>query len=69
MLNRNVQKRSRHEEVDCPENGQVYGKTQKTSLESSFLIRELLSLKLIPLVYYEGSEYLSEELIHTRLGW
>lgn len=76
LLEGNIQKTLRLAEVDCPENGQAFGKNAKqfTSDEIFGKVIDFVETdtdrygRTIAKIYY-GKKYLSEELIKAGLGW
>ncbi|CAM2906705.1 nuclease [Chryseobacterium flavum] len=77
LLEGNQQKKLRLAEVDCPENGQAFGKNAK-QFTSSQVFGKTVSFvettkdrygRSIAMVYYDGGKYLSKELIKEGFGW
>jgi len=77
LLKGNQQKKLRLAEVDCPENGQAFGKNAK-QFTSAQVFGKTVSFvettsdrygRSIAKVYYDDGKYLSKELIKAGLGW
>lgn len=77
LLKGNQQKKIRLAEVDCPENGQAFGKNAK-QFTSAKVFGKTVSFvetttdrygRSIAKVYYDDGKYLSKELIRAGLGW
>ena len=76
LLEGNIPKVLRFAEVDCPENGQAFGKNAKAFTSSQLfgkkVIFEITSTdrwgRSIAKVYY-GKKYISEEIIKAGMGW
>lgn len=77
LLGDNIQKTLRLAEVDCPENGQPFGKNAKQFTSSEVFGKEIIFYQIdidrygrtIAKVYYDNNKYLSAELIKNGLGW
>lgn len=75
--NHNNQTTLRLAEVDCPENGQAFGKNSKQFTSSQVFGKFVTFYKTdtdrygraIAKVYYDNGKYLSEELIKSGFGW
>ncbi|MDW9382589.1 thermonuclease family protein [Chryseobacterium sp. JV558] len=77
LLKGNQQKKIRLAEVDCPENGQAFGKNAK-QFTSAQVFGKTVSFvetktdrygRSIARVYYDDGKYLSKELIKAGMGW
>jgi len=77
LINGNTQKRLRLAEVDCPENGQPFGKNAKQFTSDQVFGKTIKYYetdtdrygRTIAKVYYDDNKYLSAELIKSGLGW
>ncbi|REC47310.1 thermonuclease family protein [Chryseobacterium pennipullorum] len=77
LLKGNRQKKLRLAEVDCPENGQAFGKNAKqfTSAQVFGKTVHFIETKTdrygrsVAKVYYDNGKYLSKELIRAGMGW
>lgn len=64
-------------EVDCPENGQPFGKNAKQFTSSQVFGKQIVFYptdqdrygRTIAKVYYDDNKYLSEEIIRNGFGW
>lgn len=77
LLKGNQQKKIRLAEVDCPENGQAFGKNAR-QFTSAQVFGKTVSFvetttdrygRSIAKVYYDDGKYLSRELIKAGMGW
>ncbi|KEY17967.1 thermonuclease family protein [Kaistella antarctica] len=77
LLEGNIQKTLRLAEVDCPENGQPFGKNAK-KFTSEMVFGKMVTFvetdtdrygRSIAKIYYDNNKYLSEELIRAGYGW
>lgn len=76
LLGSNVQQKLRLAEVDCPENGQPFGKNAKHYTSEQVFGKTITFVAIdtdrygrtIAKVYYDG-KYLSEEIIMAGYGW
>ncbi|WP_045494013.1 thermonuclease family protein [Chryseobacterium sp. StRB126] len=77
LLKGNTQKKLRLAEVDCPENGQAFGKNAK-QFTSSQVFGKTVKFKetstdrygrSIAKIYYDNDKYLSKEVIKAGMGW
>lgn len=76
LLENNIQKTLRLAEVDCPENGQPFGKNAKKFTSNQVFGKTITFVptttdrygRTIAKIYYNG-RYLSEEIIKAGLGW
>lgn len=77
LIGNNIQKTLRLAEVDCPENGQPFGKNAK-QFTSDQIFGKMIDFvetdsdrygRTIAKIYYDGGKYLSEEIIKSGLGW
>jgi len=77
LLKGNRQRKLRLAEVDCPENGQAFGKNAK-QFTSAQVFGKTVSFvetttdrygRSIAKVYYDDGKYLSRELIKAGMGW
>lgn len=76
LLADNKQKTIRLAEVDCPENGQPFGKNAKEFTSSQIFGKEVVFYetdndrygRTIAKVFFNG-KYLSEEIIKSGFGW
>lgn len=77
LLEGNRTKILRLAEVDCPENGQAFGKNAKQFTSAEVFQKEITFFetdtdrygRTIAKVYYEHNKYLSAELIKNGFGW
>lgn len=77
LLDGNIKKRLRLAEVDCPENGQPFGKNAKQYTSDQVFGKEITFTetdidrygRTIAKVYYDDEKYLSAEIIKAGLGW
>lgn len=77
LLKGNKQKKLRLAEVDCPENGQPFGKNAK-QFTSAQVFGKTVKFKetstdrygrSIAKIYYDNDKYLSQEVIRAGMGW
>lgn len=77
LLKGNQQKKLRLAEVDCPENGQAFGKNAK-QFTSAQVYGKTVSFvetgkdrygRAVAKVYYDHGKYLSKEVIRAGMGW
>ncbi|WP_347216330.1 thermonuclease family protein [Chryseobacterium sp.] len=77
LLKGNTQKKLRLAEVDCPENGQPFGKNAK-QFTSSQVFGKTVKFKetstdrygrSVAKIYYDNDKYLSKEVIKAGMGW
>ncbi|AZA92660.1 nuclease [Chryseobacterium nakagawai] len=77
LLKGNTQKKLRLAEVDCPENGQAFGKNAK-QFTSAQVFGKTVTFKetstdrygrSIAKIYYDNDKYLSKEVIKAGMGW
>ncbi|WP_228412863.1 MULTISPECIES: thermonuclease family protein [unclassified Chryseobacterium] len=77
LLKGNTQKKLRLAEVDCPENGQAFGKNAK-QFTSEQVFGKTITFKetstdrygrSIAKIYYDNDKYLSKEVIKAGMGW
>lgn len=77
LLEGNEQKKLRLADVDCPENGQAFGKNAK-QFTSTQVFGKTVSFvetnkdrygRSVAKVYYDDNKYLSKELIKAGMGW
>lgn len=76
LLEGNVQKTLRLADVDCPENGQPFGKNAKQFTSEKIFRKEIIFIekdidqygRSIAEVYYDH-KYLSAEIIKAGFGW
>ncbi len=77
LLKGNIQKKLRLAEVDCPENGQAFGKNAK-QFTSAQVFGKTVKFKetntdrygrSIAKIYYDNDKYLSQEVIQAGMGW
>ena len=77
LLKGNTQKKLRLAEVDCPENGQAFGKNAK-QFTSAQVFGKTITFKetstdrygrSIAKIYYDNDKYLSKEVIKAGMGW
>ncbi|REC62213.1 nuclease [Chryseobacterium pennae] len=77
LLKGNKQKKLRLADVDCPENGQAFGKNAKQFTSSQVFGKTIKFTETstdrygrsIAKVYYDQDKYLSKELIKAGMGW
>lgn len=77
LLSDKTQETLRLAEVDCPENGQAFGKNAKQYTSSEVFGQTVTFYRtgkdryrrIIAKVFYKNNKYLSAELIKAGLGW
>ncbi|WES97558.1 thermonuclease family protein [Chryseobacterium arthrosphaerae] len=77
LLEGNQQKKLRLAEVDCPENGQAFGKNAKKFTSAQVFGKTVNFVETttdrygrsVAKVYYDDGKYLSKELIKAGMGW
>ncbi|WP_336959284.1 thermonuclease family protein [Chryseobacterium contaminans] len=77
LLKGNIQKKLRLAEVDCPENGQAFGKNAKQFTSSQVFGKKVTFKETstdrygrsIAKIYYDNDKYLSKEVIKAGMGW
>ncbi|MEJ5104990.1 thermonuclease family protein [Chryseobacterium sp. MYb328] len=77
LLKGNKQKKLRLADVDCPENGQAFGKNAKQFTSSQVFGKTIKFTETstdrygrsIAKVYYDQDKYLSKEVIKAGMGW
>ena len=77
LLDDNTQKTLRLAEVDCPENGQPFGKNAKQFTANQVFRKNVVYNpvntdrygRTIAKIYYDNGKYLSAEIIKAGLGW
>ncbi|MET3037563.1 thermonuclease family protein [Chryseobacterium sp. NRRL B-14859] len=77
LLKGKQQKKLRLAEVDCPENGQAFGKNAKQFTSGQVFGKTINFIETdkdrygrsIAKVYYDNGKYLSKELIKAGMGW
>lgn len=77
LLKGNKQKKLRLADVDCPENGQAFGKNAKQFTSGQVFGKTVKFTETstdrygrsIAKVYYDKDKYLSKELIKAGMGW
>lgn len=77
LLKGNKQKKLRLADVDCPENGQAFGKNAKQFTAGQVFGKTVKFTETstdrygrsIAKVYYDKDKYLSKELIKAGMGW
>lgn len=77
LLKGNQQKKLRLAEVDCPENGQAFGKNAKQFTSAQVFGKTVTFVedtkdrygRSVAKVYYDNDKYLSRELIKAGMGW
>lgn len=77
LLEGKVQKTLRLAEIDCPENGQPFGKNAKEFTSSQVFGKEIDFWetdtdrygRTVAKVFYDDGKYLSAEIIKNGLGW
>ncbi len=77
LLGNNHQETLRLAEVDCPENGQAFGKNAKQFTSSQVFGKRVVFYRTgkdrykrtIAKVFYDDNKYLSAEIIKSGFGW
>lgn len=77
LLKGNKQKKLRLAEVDCPENGQAFGKNAKQFTSAQVFGKTVKFIETstdrygrsIAQIYYDNDKYLSKEVIKAGMGW
>lgn len=77
LLGNNHQETLRLAEVDCPENGQAFGKNAKQFTSSQVFGKTILFYRVnkdryrrtIAKIFYDDNKYLSAEIIKSGWGW
>lgn len=77
LLSDNTQETLRLADVDCPENGQPFGKNAKQFTSSQVFGKKVTYYRIgkdryrrvIAKVFYENDKYLSAEIIKAGFGW
>lgn len=77
LLDNNTQKTLRLAEVDCPENGQPFGKNAKKFTSSQVYKKNIIFIptdkdrygRIVAKIYYDNGKYLSAEIIKAGFGW
>ena len=77
LIDDNTQKILRLSDVDCPENGQPFGKNAKQFTSDQIFgktVKYYITTtdrynRSIAKIYYDNGKYLSEEIIKNGLGW
>lgn len=77
LLEGHVKKKLRLAEVDCPENGQAFGKNAKQFTSRQVFGKQITFIatdtdrygRTIAKVYYSNGKYLSAEIIKSGYGW
>lgn len=77
LLGNNHQETLRLAEVDCPENGQAFGKNAKQFTSSQVFGEKIVFYRVnkdryrrtIAKIFYDDNKYLSAEIIKSGWGW
>ena len=77
ILGNNHQETLRLAEVDCPENGQPFGKNAKQFTSSQIFGKRVMFYRTgkdrynrtVAKIFYDDNKYLSQEIIKSGLGW
>jgi len=77
LLGNNHQETLRLAEVDCPENGQPYGKNAKQFTSSQVFGKKIIFYRVnkdryhrtVAKIFYDNNKYLSAEIIKAGMGW
>lgn len=77
LLSDKTQETLRLAEVDCPENGQAFGKNAKQFTSSQIFEKEIIFYRTgkdrykrtIAKIFYKNDKYISAEIIKAGLGW
>jgi len=77
LLGNNKQETLRLAEVDCPENGQAFGKNAKQFTSSQIFGKTVVFYRMskdryrrtVAKIFYDDNKYLSAEIIKSGLGW
>lgn len=77
LLGNNHQETLRLAEVDCPENGQAFGKNAKQFTSSQVFGKKIVFYRVnkdryrrtIAKIFYDDNKYLSAEIIKSGWGW
>lgn len=77
LLSDNTQETLRLAEVDCPENGQAFGKNAKQFTSAQVFGKKVIFYRInkdrykrtVAKIFYDQEKYLSEEIIKAGFGW